>query len=1026
MASIILPLVPAMSAVSASETFVHELEARRRMQAWDDHVAVAGSHRFGTRRRVEEPQKQSYVGRNRLRIPVDLRRPAMPLSRPTNMFGATSFHWSLTSINNVGASDSDPGALAVQQENYVSGGIIQDPAKPVGQERYVNAAAQAADGVEQALSATRVDYIKSNISPSLSGRLEFWKEVNRNARKTGSPVLELHPRLGTTADWERVVNATEMPLIVRETARDIVASMQRGRPASAWEKPIELLLLDPADQIWAKANNRAQGRKRKDRILHFRVPRAALLQQRLEAELPYELDEAGRCAVVDAVAADLDRLGVRYTIVIHHPEARNDRRNYHIHILIFPGECQQRADGSWDFHSKRKLRPGDIQRVLADMPLDPKGNYHNVLATADVTALRTRFAAHCNTALAKSEVTRRFDPRSYSVMGIDQEPGEHLGGARSSDVAAGLSDEIDMANVKKAWSGERGRMEQRHAQNRCAINAEIHRMDREIANAVPPFSAWLKVLRDDVAAAKDEAYETMVEIDSLDLEDRITRSGAERLERNMLAWIAQAKSSKATPAKQRDLPLVEARLEYARRHLAEIDRAREPWADVASERIVRRQAAEARAKAAWKAFMDVLAEAEQATREADLAAAAPTVEVPVPMAVPQVDPWTSTTVLPAADYPVRLDPFGHFNALVAYIQGANPAMPIERYQAGYRVVGLKAADRELLQRPRFAARAQLAFAPMYEHQQKDIGRLLAFARQHGELCLSTGLQRNPPRQSIAIANLYARYHRHPSFLAQIDAAEAAYEAMRDAERLATAKPDAPAQAPAPMPALTPANLPTVPPAPTIVSQPVKPAPMPETMARGPEPMITIPVRPSKSPALDATELFEPAAMPMPVPVTPAPVIQPVDRRAEDNVLPVRVESGRSGDEEPAAPSPLVEQSHEPAQLSPFAGLSIEEAAARKLASQRNMAEIRAAARGLAAKAEADRAKAPSPTLHKKPVDAAPAPRKDVNPLALTPVPSPAKSVTPPSGTTSRTRSEHSGASSRRRAHQGQVWPSSSR
>ncbi|MDE1917269.1 MAG: MobA/MobL family protein [Sphingomonadales bacterium] len=614
--------------------------------------------------------------------------------------------------------------------------------------------------------------------------------------------------------------------------------------------------------------------------------------------------------------------------------------------------------------------------MLADTPLDPKTHYHNVLSKADVTTLRERFSRHCNEALRQTDATRRFDPRSYLEMGIDQEPGEHLGGARSSDVGAGLHDDIHIANVRKAWDGERRRMQQRHGETRYAIDADIHALDLQIAAVDQRHHDWLKTLRDDYVTAQKEAYAATVEIGRLGLEDRINRSGAEHLERHMLAWIADARSGKSTLAKRRDLPLAEARLAHAQRHLAELDRALEPWAEAAADRIKRRDAAETRASIALKAFKEVVAEAAQADRNVQSAEQARVAEAPAAPTLVQPARAATSTKLPSPYTAQPRDRFAQFNALIGRIRDANPALPIVLDQALYLVPALPEADRQLLQDPDFRQRAQAALAAMCKHQDMAIERLLAFARAHGEPCLFAGIRRDGSAAPQSIANLYTRYRQHPSFRARIDAAHAVYETMRERERATTATPSLPAPNSVPVTRTAPSPVVAV-----NIETPAPSMPMYRATESMPEAVEAIaqsvPPLPKPEPAAGPVVIAEPEAAPpskvnmAPVPLPP--VMPPAVRQADDDVS-VRAKSDRAAPDETASAKPIMEQAPvpvlpvaQPTPLSPFAGLSTEEAAARKLAAQAKKAAVRDAARKIAANAAGNIAKPLAPAPYDKAV-----------------------------------------------------------
>lgn len=880
--------------VFVPEHLEHPTELMRRRHGRRLREEAEGSIKLGTRRRKTEDREHEARARNPLRGGIDLRDPGTPNSRPVNFAGETSFHFGLTSVNSVSASAADGGVIAIRQEKYISGLLEHDPGSAAGQERYV---APAGEG-DPAASDTRVEYCRSNIANTVEARVEFWTQAQASARKTGLPTLELHPERGELDDFQAIVEDPTAPDIVRDAAREIVAEMVRSDvPSSSPErsKPIEIILLSTEDQVWAKAAGRRCEKGRDERMLHFRTPRSTIIQQRLEAELPRELSAEGRRAVVDAFAADLDRVGVRYTIVIHRPEPRNDPRNFHIHILYWPGRCHQLADGRWHFRArgeKRKLRPGDIQSVLAEEPLVAgAGINHTMLAEADIASLRARFAKCCNDELAWIGFPRRFNPDNYEKMGIDQEPGDHLGSRRASLAAAGVTVELDRANAWKAWDAERRRMTVRHSNTRLFAQLELDMFAASIRLVTLPDRKALERLHDDYVDARNKSHDVTVRLETFELEERIARSGAERLERNMLAWIAQAKEARATPARIRDLPLAEGRLLHARRHLAEIDRDLEPHAETLAAGRQFEQDQMARAAELQREIKQLLATAEQVAEKARRGGRQQPAGAQPSPSVSTIDPWSNETILPGTLYPERLDPIAHFDALIAHIRTSTPVVPVRKDGQSYSVPGLKVADRHMLHTPALQARVQPAFAMLHGRQMQAIDRLIRFVHEHGKIFLAAGIRRDAQEAQKAIQTLYARYKSHPVFLAKLEAADEVYREMCAAEH--PKKADAVSRSPAAA-NLAPA-LPLATPATPVAGKPIVTSLDAERVSDSSTPA---PVAPSVTTPIVARPVSP--NMPIGQPISPkvATVDQPLaapTKRSEGASMATPVEAGPSAE-----------------------------------------------------------------------------------------------------------------------------------
>ncbi|UTW50183.1 MobA/MobL family protein [bacterium SCSIO 12827] len=125
------------------------------------------------------------------------------------------------------------------------------------------------------------------------------------------------------------------------------------------------------------------------------------------AELPYEpeIGADGRRRIVEAFGGVLADLGLRWHGTVHRPDDHSDPRNFHMHLVY----CERPAEPTvfgWRFADRKAPET----RKMGFLPM-----------------LRQRFADAVNAELEAAGMRRRYDPRSYEKMGIDKQPGVHLG-----------------------------------------------------------------------------------------------------------------------------------------------------------------------------------------------------------------------------------------------------------------------------------------------------------------------------------------------------------------------------------------------------------------------------------------------------------------------------------------------------------------------------------------------------------------------------------------------------------------------
>ncbi|HEY1725032.1 MAG TPA: MobQ family relaxase [Steroidobacteraceae bacterium] len=127
-----------------------------------------------------------------------------------------------------------------------------------------------------------------------------------------------------------------------------------------------------------------------------------------QVALPAELDDAQRLALARTFARELSqRHGVAVDLAVHAPRRGGDERNHHAHLL-----STTRQVTAAGFGAKAGLHMSAEQRLQSGLPD----------RIVELVAIRERWAALSNGALAAAGLQQRIDHRSLRAQGIDREP----------------------------------------------------------------------------------------------------------------------------------------------------------------------------------------------------------------------------------------------------------------------------------------------------------------------------------------------------------------------------------------------------------------------------------------------------------------------------------------------------------------------------------------------------------------------------------------------------------------------------
>lgn len=274
---------------------------------------------------------------------------------------------------------------------------------------------------------------------------------------------------------------------------------------------------------------------------HAERRKDACVAREYEVALPSELPPAARRQLALDFAQEMaDREGCAVDVAIHEPSKDGDERNHHAHIL-------------------RTTRKVEAEGLGAKLDTEKAGRNR----TADLEAVRARWADLTNERLRQHGIEATVDHRSLKAQGIDREPTQHLG-----PTATAIERRTGEASRKRVDFERDAAMRLLHAKMAGELERSNQALDRSIIDLSGDLAA-AKAERDTqqaqaarLAASKDAARSELVsgaaDFRARFMADRAAKQEQERqaeqarkaaeLERRHKAMLEQAAAERARPA----------------------------------------------------------------------------------------------------------------------------------------------------------------------------------------------------------------------------------------------------------------------------------------------------------------------------------------------------------------------------------------------------------------------------------------------------------------------------------------------
>lgn len=602
----------------------------------------------------EQRTRQGAKGRHaKWSAKPDFSYPTPMVDRPQTDGGATSFHFSFTKVTKQGSPTVNGKPLAgvggngknpaVDHSKYIERDGAAEHVEGTAHAAYIERdgaveiailGAEIQEGIERELSSlvsekpledeasllglqdmhTGVPSIFSNISDDQFLREEFWRAVHRTEREAKVHSIIIDPTINDEF-WKNLPASEKLHSgfkghCITELERYRQWQATDGKKADA--KPFIPAPWKASAEACGKALVSARlvpGYDFYNNPIEFKSGPGGKLQMRMVAELPHEISAADRAQLVQnfcdhlgsiAKDADGETLGMMYTAVIHAPDAHNDRRNYHLHVIAHDRPAQWLPSlNQWDFEVEefypdpgsskvlrrfpfRQNKIGEVERKLSTKK-DENGKskahafYQNEIAGADfIPHLRRKFAQITNQILAERGIERRYDHRTYEKMGIDRTPTEHLGTRAAALEAIGVPTVVGRLNAWAIWGDAERDIARRARKVDSALRIRQGELEKLIhdAHRTTPEAMALHSLRELVVERSNLislVADDRREIMTFDLIEAKAKSRAIRTRQTCLQFLAEIEAGKANAQTRTAAKHIQARWTEAQAWIDKID-----------------------------------------------------------------------------------------------------------------------------------------------------------------------------------------------------------------------------------------------------------------------------------------------------------------------------------------------------------------------------------------------------------------------------------------------------------------------
>lgn len=251
--------------------------------------------------------------------------------------------------------------------------------------------------------AERVVYTLATNGASYADRIRFWDLANANASFNGAH--RVHVRLGLNRDeWNEASRDATMPDELRE-------AIAAAKASESGEASLEV-------------NNAAPLRKwlGKRKFLPVEVrsgisltcPRNERVAYSIIGQFPHDMSLPGMKACLDKLSVEFQKRNIPFQAVIHEPVAKNNKKNWHFHLLYYRGPAE--FDGEhWSFE-RRPVR--NRFRTIEHQPYKRLPMCKEVNGASWVPSLKARWCDIVNEQAKLEGIKTRFTDEKNVNRGL--------------------------------------------------------------------------------------------------------------------------------------------------------------------------------------------------------------------------------------------------------------------------------------------------------------------------------------------------------------------------------------------------------------------------------------------------------------------------------------------------------------------------------------------------------------------------------------------------------------------------------
>jgi MobA/MobL family len=264
----------------------------------------------------------------------------------------------------------------------------------------------------------RLEYASfGTIGNTIAEREAFWKSVDEAERAPRGDQVIL--KCAENPEWwaNAIQQIDSAPSKVRS---HLQAQAKRKRPEEISLKvPEDVAFAIHQWAVWVG----------EDAPIEIEPGRGGRTQTRIIAELPFELNGRERLEIIRDFTNKLAEKEFPYWAVIHAPEAKNDARNFHVHIVYYDRPCARMPHPEtgkevWDFEITKKQVYKNWTRNTIRPYMQQKARETN--SKDWLPSLRAHWEKVSNAALQKAGVVKRYHLSSNASVGIELDPLKHI------------------------------------------------------------------------------------------------------------------------------------------------------------------------------------------------------------------------------------------------------------------------------------------------------------------------------------------------------------------------------------------------------------------------------------------------------------------------------------------------------------------------------------------------------------------------------------------------------------------------